>query len=96
MKAYQVINRHGYPASNEFNNVCAFPSIKEAEAFIDHLHEEYCLDEEFEIKIVYVITPELMHGLKLALDVAQDGLPIMEEVEYTEYLIKTRKLLEKE
>lgn len=37
MKVYQVTNNVGEPASNEFNDLCIFPSQKLALEYIDYL-----------------------------------------------------------
>ena len=40
MKAYQVLNKHGYPATRGMNNLVIFPDVGSAEFYIDFLKHE--------------------------------------------------------
>lgn len=55
MIAYQVLNKFGYPASNDLDDLCVFPSKGVAKDFINHLDEE-CghLEDEFTIRKVKI------------------------------------------
>ena len=55
MIAYQILNKRGYPASNDLDDLCIFPSMGGAENFINHLDEE-CghLEDEFSIRKVKI------------------------------------------
>lgn len=46
IKAYQVLNSHGNPASDEFDDLCIFENKENALRFIRHLREDCILDDE--------------------------------------------------
>lgn len=56
---WQVRNRHGYPASNEFDDLCIFPNPEKADGFIKYLTEEIGLEESFTVERVKVVRLDL-------------------------------------
>ena len=52
MECYQVLNKYGNPASNDFDDMCVFPTVERAVLYIKYLVEEIGLEESFSIRPV--------------------------------------------
>lgn len=65
MKAYQVLNEDGYPASNEFNSLAIFAEKEEAERYEDYLAHEVGLNVDsykiVQIRIDFAVNGEGNH-----------------------------------
>jgi len=55
MKCFQVINNCGHPASNNFGDLCIFPSKEQAKAYKKYLEDEVYYRERFKIKSIEVL-----------------------------------------
>ena len=52
---YQVINLDGLPASNEFDDMCIFPTVMKAASWLSYLVNSFGYHiNEFQIRRVYV------------------------------------------
>lgn len=56
MKAYQVLNKHGYPASDELEDMCIFSTLSLARNFIRHLYRDCGIErsDKFKIKAIEI------------------------------------------
>jgi len=92
---YQVLNKGGFPASNDFNWMCIFPSQEEALTWVKYIKEECDVDIiGFTIRDVE-IRPSYKWSTIRITDQLLDGFVTSTRPEYRAALLKKVRVLDK-